>query len=184
VGKITKWRSTLRESYVLQCNVYPVTSTTYLQQAIIGTKDEYTETMFSTMEKQALHPQSGVPQLYFDQMHHIDQHLFHLNTDPDWQTDAHHEDGPIYPSLRIKASKQRQAVPPKSKHCGTKLTRRNLLLRDEWSAWQHSECLQLDQYDTQHTFGTPCSPPTNANIFHLLWTYTINDCDTKEAGYV
>lgn len=88
------------------------------------------------MEKQALHPQLGVPQLYFDQMHHIGQHLFHLNTDPDWQTDAQREDGPVEPPPSIKVSKQRQTVLPKSKRRGTKLTRRKLLLRGDWQIWR------------------------------------------------
>jgi len=35
------------------------------------------------------------------------------------------------------------------------LTRGKLTQQDDWSDWQHSEYLQLDQYDTQGMFGVP-----------------------------
>jgi hypothetical protein len=36
-----------------------------------------------------------------------------------------------------------------------KLTRGKLLCQDDWSKWQTSEFLQLDQYDSQDMFGSP-----------------------------
>jgi len=38
-----------------------------------------------------------------------------------------------------------------------KLTRGKLLQQDDWTNWQASEYLQLDQYNAQGMFGTPCS---------------------------
>lgn len=45
-----------------------------LQQNVGGT--------FSTMDRQAIHPQKGIPQLYHDQMNVIAQHLFDIKYNP------------------------------------------------------------------------------------------------------
>ena len=39
-----------------------------------------------------------------------------------------------------------------------KLTRGKLLQQDDWTDWQTSEFLQLDQYDTEGMFGNSSSP--------------------------
>ena len=36
-----------------------------------------------------------------------------------------------------------------------KLTRGKLMKQNDWSAWNESEHLQLDQYDKQFMFGNP-----------------------------
>ena len=54
-----------------------------------------------------------------------------------------------------------------------KLTRGKLLQQDDWTDWQTSEFLQLDQYDTQGMFGTPVAANKDDAIFHLVWTYAI-----------
>ena len=94
-GKIPKWKPILRNSYVINCNGTPINSIADLHITMEKADDTTINITFGTMEKQALHPQSGVPQLYFDQIHHIGQHLFHLNTDPHWQTDAQREEDPV-----------------------------------------------------------------------------------------
>jgi hypothetical protein len=58
-----------------------------------------------------------------------------------------------------------------------KLTRGKLVNRDNWSAWQGSEYLQLDQYDAQGMFGDPVAAGDDAAIFHLVWTYVIKAQD-------
>jgi len=46
-----------------------------------------------------------------------------------------------------------------------KLTRGKLLKCDDWSDWQTSEFLQLDQYDAQGMFGEPTDAADDAAIF-------------------
>jgi hypothetical protein len=54
-----------------------------------------------------------------------------------------------------------------------RLTRGKLLQQDDWSDWQHSEYLQLNQYNAQGMFGTPVPMSEDDAIFHLVWTYAI-----------
>ena len=58
-----------------------------------------------------------------------------------------------------------------------KLTRSKLQQEDDWSDWQESEYLQLDQYNAQGMFGKPVPAKDDDAIFHLIWTYTIKAVD-------
>jgi hypothetical protein len=48
------------------------------------------------------------------------------------------------------------------------LTRGKLLLQDDWSDWQASEFLQLDQYDAQGMFGDPVPVDKDDAVFFLV----------------
>ena len=61
-----------------------------------------------------------------------------------------------------------------------KLTRGKLLQQDDWTDWQDSEYLQLDQYNTQGVFGTPVAPTEDGAIFHLVWTYAVKAVDSRK----
>jgi len=58
-----------------------------------------------------------------------------------------------------------------------KLTRGKLMKQNDWSAWNESEHLQLDQYDKQFMFGNPVPVEDESAIFHLVWTYVIKELD-------
>ena len=129
-----------------------------------------------TIERQAIHPQSGVPQLYFDQINQIGKHLFEMKVDPQWMSEEAYNDGPVIHRL--------QGILPKGKRRGIKLTRRKLMARDDWNDWAASERKQLDQYEKQEMFGRPCPRPPNTNVLPFLWTYLIKDDGTKKARCV
>jgi hypothetical protein len=61
-----------------------------------------------------------------------------------------------------------------------KLTRGKLLKQDNWSDWQNSEFLQLNQYDAQGMFGNPVAAVDGNAIFHLVWTYVIKALDGRK----
>lgn len=61
-----------------------------------------------------------------------------------------------------------------------RLTRGKLLQQDDWTDWQNSEYLQLDQYDEQGMFGTPVPMSKEDAIFHLVWTYAIKAVDGRK----
>jgi len=61
-----------------------------------------------------------------------------------------------------------------------KLTRGKLLQQDDWTDWQESKFLQLNQYDAQGMFGTPVAPTNEDAIFHLVWTYAIKALDGRK----
>lgn len=52
-----------------------------------------------------------------------------------------------------------------------KLTRGKLLKQDDWDAWHKAEFVQLDQYEKQQMFGSPCLPPSQSAVFNLVWSY-------------
>jgi hypothetical protein len=58
-----------------------------------------------------------------------------------------------------------------------KLTRGKLMKQDDWSEWNKSEHLQLDQYDKQFMFGDPVDAKDASAIFHLVWTYVVKELD-------
>ncbi len=61
------------------------------------------------------------------------------------------------------------------------LTRGKLLKQADWSDWQNSEYLQLDQYDAQGMFlGTPVPMSDDDAVFHLVWTYAIKALDDRK----
>ena len=130
------------------------------------------------IEKHAMHPQTGVPQLYFDQMHQLGKHLFALQYDPIWMSDEHVEGGPTIAQLQTKG------IIPKGRRRGMRLTQKKLMAQDDWSDWAASEKKQPDQYKTQQMFGAPCPLPKNANVLPFLWTYLIKDDGTKKARCV
>ncbi|KAL7488574.1 hypothetical protein ACHAW6_014164 [Cyclotella cf. meneghiniana] len=61
-----------------------------------------------------------------------------------------------------------------------KLTRRELIDQDDWKDWESSEHLQLDQYEKQFMFGTPCKPTKKSAVFNLIWTYLIKKEDGRK----
>jgi hypothetical protein len=61
-----------------------------------------------------------------------------------------------------------------------KLTHGKLLRQDDWSEWQTSEFLQLDQYDSQDMFGSPEAVESNEAVFNLVWSYGIKALDARK----
>ena len=148
-----------------------------------------------TIEKQAMHPDDGVPIMYFDQLNMIAQHLREIKYGSDVPP-MQQKPVPLIPSNdskitaamamikalfidgmipRTAAIRAAQELKPKNKQRGKKLTRRILLKQDDWDDWKNSEWKQLDQYEAQDTFGEPCILPRGANCLSLLWTYLIKD---------
>jgi hypothetical protein len=61
-----------------------------------------------------------------------------------------------------------------------RLTRGKLLKQTNWSDWQTSEYLQLDQYDAQGMFGDPVQVDKDDAVFYLVWTYSIKALDGRK----
>ncbi len=57
--------------------------------------------------------------------------------------------------------------------CIMQLTHGKLLQQDDWSNWQESEYLQLDQYNAQGMFGNPIAVDKEDAVFFLMWTYGV-----------
>jgi hypothetical protein len=61
-----------------------------------------------------------------------------------------------------------------------RLMRGRLLKQDNWTDWQNSEYLQLNQYYDQGCFGTPTGVDQDDSVFHLVWTYNIKAVDGRK----
>ncbi len=55
-----------------------------------------------------------------------------------------------------------------------------LLKQENWSDWQRSEYLQLNQYVDQGCFGAPTLVEKDNAVFHLVWTYKIKAVDGQK----
>jgi hypothetical protein len=61
-----------------------------------------------------------------------------------------------------------------------RLTRGKLLKQADWSDWQTSEYLQLDQYYNQGMLGNPHIATVDDSVFHLVWTYNVKALDGRK----
>jgi dUTPase len=186
-AKINRWRSTLRNGYILGVNNIkipngirdPKERLKFIEELInkAAKNDEEVTIQMGLIEKMNLHPSEGVPIVYQDQIQTIGRHLHEIKEDAwfDQENNKEHFDAYIEQHSKvlepnIKAAK---GILPKSKSRRHKLTRRKLrmLPDDEWKIWKESEHKQLQQYEDQQTFGKPCPLPPGANCLPLLWTY-------------
>jgi hypothetical protein len=88
---------------------------------------------------------AGLPQLYFDQMRVIKNHLETVN----------------HPRInKVSASTPHH-------------TRRKLQKTDTWPEWHAAEYVQLNNYFEQGMFDTPTVPPPNSAVFYWVWVYVI-----------
>jgi hypothetical protein len=79
------WRSRLRSAYLLAINDVLVTSVDDVTAAIATAWHHSTQTCILRFAQDGTRPSMsahGIPQLYFDQLTHISQHLSHLRASP------------------------------------------------------------------------------------------------------
>jgi hypothetical protein len=196
--KINGWWSELKQGYITSINDIPTTTI----NKTISSKESIVKITFSTIEKQAMHPQYGIPQMYHDQMNVIGCHLWEMHSDPIYHKDKTEEI--VHPVSTILGASINSLYKKKYGKNNTwhlmkhlphwykitavkkrrKLTRRYLLKQPDWNDWKELEWKQLNQYEAQSTFGKPCQLPKGANLLPLLWTYLIKDCGTKKAWCV
>jgi hypothetical protein len=116
----------------------------------------------------------GIPQLHFDQLNVIAHHLHTICTGEDqWQQKENikrtgDDDAYTCPPISAEAIEEAVikglAIP--------KLSRKNLILTDEWPRWRTSEWGQLTKYDKQNMFGTSIPRPRDRNSVVLPWVWT------------
>ncbi len=205
--RIKRWRSELRDAYITTVNDIGVTSIEDIMQHIAKARSSNETSIkigFSTITKQAMHPQLGIPQLYHDQMNIIGTHLHDISNSPEWNLATNEEIAiPMddTKAANLSTAKHKKCFKTKNKFWSQlknlpnwykiaaikkrkKLTRSYLMKQADWNDWAASERKQLDQYEAQGTLGTPCELPKGANLLPLLWTYMIKDDGTKKARCV
>jgi len=76
--RISKWRSQPRYSYITKLAGVEITDVQDIEKVVrICRAKKYKEThvYFATIDKIAMHPQKGTPQLYHDQLNIVGKHL-------------------------------------------------------------------------------------------------------------
>ena len=184
-AKIPLWKEHLKGAYITHVNHIPVNNIHQIQKCLDDSrrvKLREVKLTFATLEKQALHPQHGVPQLYHDQLGVIANHIFDIQ-----------HDQPTTKSIRKLLSDNNQhnfsyihqRIINKLKKKFNTFTLRELKQRDDWDEWNHSIYKQLNQYYDQNTFDEPEKLPKGANLLSLCWVYLIKTgCGTKKARCV
>ena len=194
--RVQRWKRELKNGYITSINDSPVHTIEDIITLIATARTNQCTSInvgFSTLEKQSMHPQFGIPQLYHDQMNIIGKHLWEI------RHSKQHDDEEILaiPNATLKnlthnikrTGKNRlwtmiRNLPSWKKIKALKnkkLTRRILMQQLDWTDWNSSEFKQLDQYLSQNTFGKPVQLPKGANLLPLIWTYLIKDCGRKKA---
>ena len=172
---IPRWRTRICGAWLISINGSPVLSISDAQavfQQLSATQATACTLLFSNPEITPDISNKGLPIMFasdFSQFTH-DQ----LNNRLDLL-----EDG-----LRIKRQRSYNIVNSGDVLNYTtrvmKLTRGKLLHQEDWSDWQDSEYLQLDQYDSQGMFGDPVAVEEDNAVFHLVWTYAIKALDQRK----
>ena len=174
-AKIPKWRSMLKQAFITNIQGTPINSIQDIKTCIKNARKHQTKTVtcqFSTINKQAMHPQEGIPLLYHDQMNIISKHLEDIKLTDEEQREIHQK---YYKAIEakinvIKSTKKR-----------AKLTRIFLKKQSDWHQWEAAEWKQLQQYEDQGMFSLPVEIPPDANSLPFIWTYVVKDDGTKKA---
>jgi len=195
-ARIPRWRSQLRNAVLMEVNGERVKSIQDVLRTIAHLKLKMESSkrkrkdvtlLFRTVEKVSVHPQRGIPQMYYDQLNIVAQHQLELEEQAEimleYESNQDEYEEKWKSQIRKLSDEDDRANVPDQKNAKVveKLTRRILMQRDDWDDWRKSEAKQLQQYEQQGMFGEPQPRPTKANILSLLWTYLIKADGTKKA---
>lgn len=192
-GRILKWRSTLRNAYLLAFNEHSIANLEQLEQAVqIARKNGVIKATckFATDRSHGVHPNHGIPQLYFDQLNTIAKHLLSIKQDDNNPTVRTTSDSPTKnPSenpTETPPNTPTEPPPPPSPNpepVSTSFTLKQKQ-RTDWPQWKDSKYKMLNQYKEQGMFSDPMPLPSNANALRMLWTYLLKICGTRKSRMV
>jgi hypothetical protein len=174
-AKITRWRTRIKGAWLIKVGPYTVTTITEAQDAFTALSlagSTHVTLLFSHPIVRQDISHDGLPIISstpFTQDVHAQ-----LNNRWDFTTVAEHLRSPTTHHL-IKDGDVLNCVTN-----AMKLTRGKLMQHTDWSDWQDSEYLQLDQYNSQGMFGDPVLTSAGDAIFHLIWTYNIKAVDGRK----
>ena len=172
-SKISQWRQLLRNSRIHSINDILITAESNIAQIIKDCEHKTITLQIIPSKPTNIHPDTGLPQLNFDQFIHIAN--IHQNIIQDSTSIFLHEEIDDFQNIVV------------NKLAKNTFTRSQLLKRTDWSDWEQSEFLQLDQYEQQNMFGDPGPLPTDSSDFSVLpmiWVYLIKTDGRKKARCV
>ncbi len=175
-ARIARWRTHLQSALLLSVNGTPVTTLPDVQQTfhdLLLRQAAKCILLFAHPEISHGLSNKGIPLLRRDQISQLN--INQLNdrwtpkpTPPPVLPEA--------PNFDIVIDGDIQNVVTKV----MKLTQGKLMKQDDWTEWNESEHLQLDQYDKQFMFGEPVIAENDLAIFHLVWTYAVKELNGQK----
>jgi hypothetical protein len=185
-SRIPKWQSTLRNSYILAVNQVPIHSDMDLVDTIREARAKgciKLKCKFATDKSYGIHPQEGVPQLYFNQLNITAQHLKNeakvraLLCEPYQPAESNTTE-------ELDMARPPDPEPPPETDRGKFYKLKQLKQRPDWPEWKISKYRMLDQYLNQGMFSNPQPLPSGANALYMLWTYFLKLCGTRKSRMV
>ena len=172
-AKIPQWRTVMKGAVIYSINDTMVTKDSDIPRIIAAAQGTSIKVTLIPPTPTDIHPETGLPQLNFDQFLHISKVHQDIITE---SNSIHHEHEIDDPDKIIV-----------NKISDRNFTRRQLLKREDWKEWEASEKLQLDQYERQRMFGPPGPIPsteTEYSILPMIWVYLIKVDGRKKARCV
>ena len=172
-AKIPKWRQTLKHSILYAINDVTLTSLSDVKQIMATCNDTSLNLHVISPTPVDIHPDTGVPQLNFDQFTHvanIHQDIIHEKNNNITQLESDDD-------TQVTINKLAKNT----------FTRTELLKRSDWKEWEKAEALQMDQYVRQNMFGKPGPLPqdkSNLSVLPMIWVYLIKVDGRRKARCV
>jgi hypothetical protein len=176
-AKIRAWRSRLRGARILEVEGTPVATSDELAQALLRLKDKGSKQCTILMAHSAIREglvETGIPQVNIDMLNNRHS-LMSVDVMTQEQFDTWFSN---LPKCFYEIVNEGGVLNLTTE--SHKLTHRKLLEQDDWKDWESSEHLQLDQYEQQFMFGTPCKPTKKSAVYNLIWTYLIKKEDGRK----
>jgi dUTP pyrophosphatase len=178
-SRLPKWRSILRNTYLISVQDSPITTLENLHQAIQQAQSLGTlkiNCKFAVDRSYSMHPQEGIPQLYFDQLNTIAKHLQDIQS-------TVRQLQPHAPTTAPSKIPTPTAAPPEEPSSQA-FTLKQLKQRADWPKWKQSRFKMFDQYKAQGMYSEHMALPPNANALRMLWTFQLKVDGTKKSRMV
>ena len=173
-AKISKWRQILKGAILYSVDNFEIYNDVDIKKIIKKSTNSHVTIRVIPPTPTDIHPDTGLPQLNFDQFVHLASCHQQILTD----------EKVFYPAKEID---QPHSLTVINKMNAQNLTRKQLMNQTDWKDWEASEWLQLDQYQRQNMFSSPGPLPTNLeeySILPMIWVYLVKTDGRKKARCV
>jgi hypothetical protein len=176
-AKIRAWRSRLRGARILRVNEYEISSVKDIEDTLLQLSAQGFRKCRLLLAHSILRDglvETGIPQINVDQLNN--RYSFQ---DTDVMTQEQYDQWFASLPTSFYEIVKEGGVLNFTTSCH-KLTRRILLQQDDWTDSEQSEWKQLDQYEQQFMFGTPCPMQKHDAVFNLIWSYSVKVEDGRK----
>ena len=156
-AKVHNWVNKMKNNSLMEIDDQTVTSITQVEEILKAKqRGSVVKLKIGLMEKIPMNVDTGIPMLYFDQLHAISQHLQQIKQQQYDEKLNPSESVSSYPSTKLAKAIRKLDIPgmiaalhgilPKNQVKCRRLTRKKLQNSQQWDLWRQAEWKQLDQY--------------------------------------